>query len=363
MGHTVLLIKVCLSVLAIFMNLLVIFFISCSKKFKDFMYRLILYLMATNIFQAVAIILISIPVTVKDDTTGAEIRPGNGWNDTCVGTAFVSMTSLWMGNIIIFCMVIYLVWNGWSLYRNVYRKLGEDQNEDRYLHQKPCSAKEIVCVVFLFIGPLAVASIPFSIDGGMYGISGLWCWIKAFHSSCGDLKDLSLTVVLIFFYVPLMLIVLLAVLSVVITFICCCRGEVRRHEKIPDLRDRLKKQVIIVLACPVLYCSVSLLLIINRIYSTVHFTHPVYPLWLLHAIADPARVLLPALSLVLNPYVWKDVGIICSCKAPTKQVIEVQGDSTGKSTAYVHTNRNMKDYGAVTRDTSNHKDYVKTLLD
>ena len=338
-------------------------FIVWAKKLKDYMYRLVFYLMITDVVQAVAIILISIPITVPSEEQAAQVRKGKGWHDACIATGFASMTSLWMGNIIVFWIVIYIVWLGWCLYRHVYRKRGEKQARNFSSH--PCSIREIVCVFFLFTTPFVIAVIPVFIDGDMYGNSGLWCWIKTMKDHCGDLGNRPLVLELLFFYAPLMIIVLLAVLFMIISFICYCRGEVRRHPKIVELKQRHVKDIMIVLACPLLYCIFCLLLVINRTYSTVHNDHtptskPFRPLWIAHAIADPVRVILPALAFVLNPYVWKDacrryVNIRPEHLPDQSRNSEGYSDESTPATSGVHTG---KDYGAI-----NHKEYVESLID
>ena len=314
-AHSVLGIKMSLSSLAILVNLAVIFFIVYINKARDFMYRLILYLMITDVLQAIAIIIISQPVTVPSDLIPAQIKPG--WTNACIGSGFASMATLWMGNIVVFWIVLYILWLGWSLYRRVYRKpmSGGQQAENNKTSahstclQRMAVYREVVGVVFLFVAPLVIAIIPLFPDGGMYGISGLWCWIKLHNHKCGDLGALPLYFELIFFYIPLMVIVLLVFIFIMAAFICCCRGEVRRHDKDKELKKRYTKEIIIIVAFPLAYCCICLILLINRVYSTVHQSSqksPYVPLWIAHSVADPVRLVLPALAFFVNPWVWKD---------------------------------------------------------
>ena len=78
------------------------------------MYRLILYLMITDVLQAFSIIIISLPVVVANDTAPAQIRPGKRWSDTCIDSGLAIMVTMWMGNIV-FWIVLDLLWLGWSL--------------------------------------------------------------------------------------------------------------------------------------------------------------------------------------------------------------------------------------------------------
>ena len=363
--HSVLGIKISLSLVAIVVNLFVACFIVCTKKLKNyFMYRLVFYLTIADILQAVAIILISIPVTVPSEEQAAQVRKGKGWHDACIGTGFASVMTLWMGNIIVFWIVIYIVWLGWCLYRHVYRKRGEQQA--RNINTHPCTIREIVCVIFLIVAPFVIAIIPLFINGGLYGNSGLWCWIKTIESGCGDLGSTPLLFVSVFYYAPLMIIVLLAVLFMIVSFICYCRGEVRRHPKIIELKQRHMKDIAIALACPLLYCIFCLLLSINRIYSTIHNnntpTHkPFQPLWIAHAIFDPVRVILPALAFILNPYVWRDARKSYSKLEhfpKESRNSDSEDDTEEIIPAISQVNNASKDYGAIS-----HKEYVNFLID
>ena len=307
-AHSVLAIKMSLSSFAIVANLAVIVFILYTKKIRDFMYRLILYLMITDVLQAFSIIIISLPVIVPNDTAPAQIRPGKRWSDTCIGSGFAIMATMWMGNIIVFWIVLYLLWLGWSLYRRVYLT---PQKNNKISHQAGGTSKfkEIFGVIFLFAAPIVIAIIPRFAHGDMYGLSGLWCWIKLHTLTCGDLGTISLAFALAFFYAPLMVIVLLVFAFIIAAFICCCRGEVRRHNKNKKLKKRYTKEIFIIFVFPLAYCCICIVLLINRIYTTVHQGSddpPNAPLWIAHAIADPLRIMLPAVAFLINPWVWKD---------------------------------------------------------
>ena len=299
-------IKYSLGALTVIANFLAIVVILLSKKYKDFTFRLVIYLMTTDILQAVAIILEVIPIEVPNETTPARVRiDGRGWTDFCAASGFIGMITLWMGNIVIVWIVLYLLLLGWRLYRG---QQGEKSTRIKL---------EIIGVLFLFTAPYVIGFIPFLLDNDMYGMAGLWCWIKQMHHVCGDLGKTPLTVVLTFFYGPLIAIVFFAVIcmTIIIGLIWC--GAVRRHTRtiIEDRQQRLMKETLIVLAYPVLYCSVCLLLLANRVYSIVHYDKtPLVGLWITHAVADPVRVMLPAIGFLLHPYIWKD---LCTHKPQT----------------------------------------------
>lgn len=307
--QNVLAIKVSLSLFAIIINLFVIILIFLTKKANQFMYRLVLYLLTTDILQAIAIILISLPIRVPSDTEApVEVKPGHGWSNECVASGFISMMTLWMGNIIVFWIALYLAQLGCRLYRRT-------QNHDVKSFPFPRTCELFSVLILLALVPIVIAIIPFFIHGGMYGLSGLWCWIKVMDNICGDLQKTLLIIDLIMFYAPLIVIVLFTTIFSVVAVTCCCRGAVRRHDAVVALRKSNMKDIIVVLVIPLVYCGFCLFLLINRIHSATRENPSSYPdigLWMTHAIADPVRVILPALAYLFNPYVWKDIRRVCT---------------------------------------------------
>ena len=307
-AQTVLSIKLSIGAFTVLANLLAIVLIIASKRYRDFLYRLVVYLLITDILQAFAICLALFPIIVPDDTRPARVRNGTLWHDSCAGTGFVLMTTMWMGNIVIIWIVGHLVILGCREQRSHYSE--KVKNTDN----TPCNRNEVLGVLFLFFGPFLVSWIPFILPGEMYGISGLWCWIKMVQTSCVDIKKETLTVVFIFFYGPLVLIVLFSLICMILTIVLVCHGAVRRHFSV-DHHQRRMKEIIIALAYPMLYCTVCLILLANRIYSVSHSDEdPNLGLWYAHTVADPVRVLLPAVAFLLHPFVWRD---ICSGRKKT----------------------------------------------
>ena len=309
-------VKVSLGTFALVVNLLAIILIVISKKFKDITFRLVIYLLITDVFQAVAICLAVIPVIVPDEAHPAQLRNGSIWPGFCTATGFLLMSTMWMGNIVIIWIVAHLLVLGWRLNRS--RGVAESTNKSR-LGQN-CSKQvnwEKWGIVFLIVLPLVIGFIPFSMHPDMYGLSGLWCWIKIANLYCGDIPiGQPLTVALVFFYAPLVLIVLFSITSMSITIVLVCYGAVRRSGKAHVYQhQRRMKEIMLVLAYPMLYCTVCLLLLANRIYSLANTdNYPFDPLWITHAVADPVRVMLPAIAFLLHPYVWRD---LCSKRTPS----------------------------------------------
>ena len=299
-------VKLTLGAFTILANLLAIILIIASRRFRDFLYRLVIYLLMTDIFQAIAICLALFPITVYDADTPAEVRDSSSaWLDFCAATGFILMVTMWMGNIVIIWIVGHLLILGWREQHSPHHN-DRGQNTAQTV-SSPCSRQEILGVLFLFFGPILIGWIPFVLPHEMYGISGLWCWIKEYQHTCGDLKVETLIVVFIFFYGPLVLIVLFSFVCMVLTIILVCCSAVRRYSSV-DRHQRRMKEIIIALAYPMLYCTVCLILLANRVYSVSHpHSDPNLPLWYAHTIADPVRVMLPAIAFLLHPFVWRDL--------------------------------------------------------
>ena len=304
-GTDVLYIKTTLGSFTVLANLVAIAVILFTKRFKEFTFRLVIYLLVTDIFQAIVIMLELIPVQVPDESHAARIRNGIGWLIFCDATGFLGMVTLWMGNIVIIWIVIYLVVLGRRLY---YRKQATNNQSNSW-------KREALGVLALLLVPILIGLVPFTIDGNMYGISGLWCWIKIVKHNdgyCGELHYAPLKLVLVLYYGPLVLVVIFSVVCMVITICFVCCGAVKRHPgKTNQTTKTFKRQgymkdIMLVLLYPVLYCAVCMLLLANRVFSSVHYSkQPIVGLWITHAVADPVRVLLPALAFLFHPYVWK----------------------------------------------------------
>ena len=322
--------KIALSSFAIIANFIAIGFILFTKRYKDFIYRLMAYLMFTDILQAVANMAIMAPVTVPSDGP-ATVKPRQ--MDECIASGYFSMATLWMGNVIFFWISLYLAYSGWCLYRRVGSTRDDRMESMKLKNQRPldCTFKEIFGVLVLFIGPFAISSIPFFVNHDSYGLSGLWCWMKILKTHCGDLGNRILTLLLVFFYAPLMIIVLFALAFMTISFLCYCRGEVRKHDKDKDKKERYIKEIVIILPQPILYWTACMFLLVNRVYSTIHDDdgeRPFEPLWIVHAVADSTRVMLPALAFLLHPYVWKDK---VTCLSKSKPQTPSVGDTTAQN--------------------------------
>ena len=200
--------------------------------------------------------------------------------------------------------MFYLLW----LIHQLNKLQNGAQCENMQLHQMSPKA-ELIGIFFLFFFPFTFNWLPFVWD--MYGLSGLWCWIKI--SRWGQCKDFQLGLILMFsmFFVPLIVIILFSFAGFVAITVILCRGAVHQRGLAGKTYRRGIKEMIIISIYPIVYNALCLIIIINRIDSAVNVsetkTRPYFPLWMAHAFADPGRVLLPPVAFLLHPKSWKSM--------------------------------------------------------
>ena len=292
--------KMSVATVGVLMSLLVIFLVLISKSYKHFVFRLVIYFMVADTLQAIAHILELIPVAhIENEVI---VRPG--WNSLCAAFGFFDQVTVWMGNVGILWIMLYLLW----LIHQLKKLLGGAQPENVQLYQMSPKT-ELIGLFFLLFFPFTFNWIPFIWD--MYGLSGLWCWIKI--SRYGECKDFQLGLILMFsmFFVPLILIILFSFAGfLAITFILC-RGAIDQKGLAGKIYQRGIKEMVLISIYPIVYNILCLIIIINRIDSAVNVggtnKTPYFPLWMAHAFADPARVLLPPVAFLLHPKSWKSM--------------------------------------------------------
>ena len=118
---------------------------------------------------------------------------------------------------------------------------------------------------------------------------------------------------MIMFYGPLMGILIFGLVCMVAIIVLLRRSSRDLHGALCQCYRSSMKEIGLVLIYPIVYCLFCFLLLVNRIYSTTHTNsndYPQnYPLWVIHAVADPGRILIPALAFLLHPQMWKNVRV------------------------------------------------------
>lgn len=191
--------KIALDSLGVVLSFFAILLVAISRIHKQFVYRLVMYLMVVNITQALCQIIELIPVEVTEDEY-VTLRNGTGWEEVCAVLGYLDIVTAWMGNFVIIWIMLYMLTLSWQLYRlQSSHHTTPPQNANINSH-----AREVIGVLLLVFSPFLFSWIPFAMH--MYGISGLWCWIKtASDNGCNDrnFQHLSLTLMMVMFYGPL----------------------------------------------------------------------------------------------------------------------------------------------------------------
>ena len=261
--------------------LLAVIVIIALKEYKKFVHRLVLYLMVAGFVHGITIGLEVVPVY----HTGTKVAVRKGLNDLCAAIGFITQTTMWMFNMIIIWIVTYLFLLG------VFR-----YSANKRTH-------EVTGIVVSLVFPLTFNWVPFIEN--MYGLAGLWCWIKLTKGDCHNDYTIGIIYQFSLFYGPLVVLILLSFISCVLIVIMLCRQQTRGSNlQQSSLYHQALKEALPLLIYPFIYDIICSLMVANRIYYAITVAqgkHPYYPLWLIHALVDPTRVLTPPLAFLLHP--------------------------------------------------------------
>ena len=289
----VLRIKISMDSLGILMCLVVLAAIILSKAYRRLVFRLVFYFILADIFQAITHILELTPI----EQVNGVVVVKQGAEGLCAFYGFLDQIALWMCNVAIIWIMLYMLW--------IVNKLRRVQRGANSTNHKISIKAELVGLFFLVFFPLTFNWIPFVWN--MYGISGLWCWIKESRGYCED-YELGLTLIFTLFYAPLIIIVTFSFISLVAIATILCNGLINRSAVARSTYSRCVKNTILIAIYPLVYNLICVLPITNRIYSASNGSKggkPFFPLWMAHTLAEPARVLLPPIAFLLHPSSWK----------------------------------------------------------
>ena len=278
------------------------------KGYKRFVYRLVLYLMATNLFQSLTNILEGLPMTwVKLNGVGVVTeRNESAWKELCVVDAFLNQIAIWMQNFIILWIIFYLLMIVWKLARVQQQPYGHQSGQ---ITKPGVSKKELVGVIFCVGFPFIFNWIPFAKN--LYGPSGMWCWIKLTNSlGCHSHYKLGLTLTFLLYYGPLLVIFSFSSAAIVYIVIFLCIKYSKAKGELRLIYRKALKEMLPLLAYPILFNILCTLLIANRVSFAVstHNGHSsLIGLWIAEAVVDPMQLLLPPVAFVIHPSTWKNL--------------------------------------------------------
>ena len=161
--------KISIAALGILLSGVVLLLFCISKDFRNFVYRLVFYLVLLNLAEAAILLMEVLPADMQDGEVF--IRPN--WGGVCFLFGFLDQVISWMGFTAIVWIMIYMLWLTYHLHKI---KLQDGMQSESINIRKVSKKIEIVAISSLFITPIVLNWIP-SI-WGMYGLSGPWCWMK-----------------------------------------------------------------------------------------------------------------------------------------------------------------------------------------
>ena len=295
--------KTAVAALAIVVSIVAITSIIFSKGYKRFVYRLMLYLLVIDNFCAVTNILEGVPLEVEKNSSCVRLKEGWNSKEACRTIGFLNQVAEWMQNFVILWIITYLL----MLVIKLLRPHIWGNSETR---PQRFAVAEYMLLVLCIVVPFGFKWIPFIKE--MYGVSGLWCWIKVTKTE-QDKETNAHGVALIFtlFYGPLLLIVVYVFIAVLI-IIAVLLHRVRRRRGIMWQQQILYKkgikEAMPLLIYPLIFSIICTFLLANRIYYAVHEEKNTNIfLWYAQAISDPCRKLIPPLAFMLHPSTWKNL--------------------------------------------------------
>ena len=355
-------IKVVLGSLGMLVSLFVFLLIGATKIYKQFVYRLVMYLMVVNAFLALCQVLELIPIVVTDDDR-ITLRNGTAWPYLCSAFGYLEVVSTSSGNLIIIWTVVYMLILSRRI-RNILathdRTVAPTSNQDSR-NGKKAKYREVLYVFLILVMSFLFSWIPFVKD--MYGPSGPLCWIKTINTTqgyqidttdenyCGDksFQHWSIALMMAMLYGPVVITMAFGfVCMIVVISLPWKRSKHLQKEDRRKYKTSMNK-IGFVLVYPVIYWIFCSFLLANRIYSSVYISAknlpPYYPLWIIYAVADPARIVMPALVFLLHPYAWKKI-LTTMCSSSSHSARSLQRENSLIS-ADLSIRRSDTDYGSM----------------
>ena len=143
----------------------------CHKKGSTVLQRFFMYVVVANLHAA----FLSMSI-ISHRSDNVDIN-----DKFCEAVGFLSQYFASFQLLTIFTMMLILLHNLLSLNQNYSIFCSR-------LFKCQTSYADIYAIIVLFILP-SYTWTPFFIDGGVYGDSGPWCWLKSFDSNCSEIDS------------------------------------------------------------------------------------------------------------------------------------------------------------------------------
>ena len=288
---------VSVSALAIIACALAVILIIVLKLYRKFLNRLVLYLMVAAASNSIAFILAITPI----HHSNGELQVREGLDGLCAAFGFINHMTEWIFHGTMAWVIVYLTLMA------VFK----------YQANKP--KHEVSGLIIILLFPFIINWIPFVND--MYGLAGIWCWIKLTNGDCHSDHTLGVVYHFTLYYGPFGIFVFGSYVAFIAIVITLCKervesGRERAESFKKEAHRRALKEALPLLAYPLIYNIFYFIMLANRVYNAIATSkneNPNFPLFLAHAISESLRVILAALAFLLHPNILRKV----FCRKPT----------------------------------------------
>ena len=227
--------------------------------------------------------------------SNGELQVRDGLDSLCAAFGFLNHITEWIFHGTMAWVIVYLTLMA------VFK----------YQADKP--KHEVSGLVIILLIPFIINWIPFVND--MYGLSGIWCWIKLTNGDCHSDHTLGMVYQFTLYYGPFSIFVFCSYVAFIAIVVVLCKeraasGKERAESFKREAHRQALKEALPLLAYPLIYNVFFTIMLANRVYhaiATVRDERPIFPLFLAHAIAESLRVVLAALAFLLHPNILKKV--------------------------------------------------------
>lgn len=273
--HIIFSVKMGSSVVSFCANFLAIAVFLVGGSYKRLIFRLVFYLLGFNLLLVLVQVLELTPVTYSNGHV--HVRRGSWWEGMCSAMGYLDQVTAWMRN----CIIFFIVCVTFKLVKSPAKFMEKQDERSKWI--------ELFGVCACIFLPFTVNWIPFV--NGYFGLSGHWCWIKLTLECGGEDVAFGLLYILLFYYCPLLLLVLVTSLICCYTLYKWCTNQNKPWE------------IVLVILYPIVFDFLCVVMTVNRIDSALRIkdeTAPLFSLWVLHAIADSGRTILPPICVLLS---------------------------------------------------------------
>ena len=274
----------------------VLVFILVMKRWKYFSQRLVLTLIVTVTLVSIASLLNR--VDYKNQATPF-------YNGFCVFGGFLTQVTTLMFVISTLCITLHL-----------FNLIVLNKSSEKY---------EWVYFFCIIVLPFLVSWIPFI--KGAYQRAGVWCWIRSHDAVTCELFEFGQYLQFALLYIPLYAIFLTQCLLYVVILISVTKKK-KKLSKIHDreLKKKLRKtrnEVILLVPYPLIFISLNLPHLTNRIYTFLNPGQPSLALWYVSAICVPLQGLFATTVFTIGTRMWYKFKCIELLAALTKKKTKV----------------------------------------